>query len=133
MSRRKRDLFTVDKFSCRTEHVARTKERVTKNKRLLKSVEKTVQEINGNDDETVSKLLSAFLSTSQPQVPIRPPNRSVEAEKREEDRNGSPGIVSKDQEYETIETQRPMFQNPAVEKYLDESMRKALKKYKNYG
>jgi len=38
----------------------------------------------------------------------------------------------KDQKYEINEIQKPVFQNPAVEKYLNESMKKTLNRYKNH-
>lgn len=103
---------------------------MTKNKCLLKNVEKVIREMSGNDDETLSKLLSAFVSTDRSKEPTL---HHLEVEKSREHQNGSSAIILKNQEHETVETLKSMFQNHAVEKYLNESMRKALKKYKNYG
>lgn len=99
--RTSKDLSNVDTFNCRTDRVARTKKRVTRNKCLLKNVEKVIEEISGNDEETLSKLSSGFHSTNQSKDPIS--NHLVE--KRKEHRNGPLVIISKNQEHETVETQ----------------------------
>lgn len=42
---------------------------MTRNKGLLKNVEKIIEEINGNHNETLSKLSSAFFSVNRPKQP----------------------------------------------------------------
>ncbi|XP_014487971.1 PREDICTED: tubulin glycylase 3A-like isoform X2 [Dinoponera quadriceps] len=112
-----------------TDHVARTKECVTENRCLSKNIEKVIEKMNGSNDETLSKLLSAFSSTSQ----SKEISNQLKVEKRTKHQNGSPIIISKNQEYKTDKIWKSMFQKSAVEKYLDASMKKTLMRYKNYG
>lgn len=90
----------------------------------IRTVKKIIQKMNENDDEISSK---KFLTFSSKKPLGHSGNKHPQLDKYEEHQ-----ILSvTNSKYQTDEIQKPIFQNPAVEKYLNESMKKTLKRYKN--
>lgn len=118
-------LFNVT-FDHKTDKLTKTKKHVARNKRLLRTVEEFIQEINRNDEEALLKSSPTFLPKHHlEELAFKPP----ELEKYKEHQKKFLA-KSKNQEYETVKIWKPVFQNPTIEKYLNESMKETLNKYK---
>lgn len=93
---------------------------------MLRIFEKVTQKMNKND-EVLLKMLSTVSSKNQLEYSnVKYPQLDKRSESDKEHQK-LPIVNSKNQ---TDELQKPIFQNPAVEKYLNESMKKTLKRYK---
>lgn len=93
---------------------------------MLRIVEKVTQKMNKND-EVLSKMLSTVLSKNQLEyLNVKHP----QLDKRSGSDKEHQKLPIANSKYQTDEIQKPIFQNPAVEKYLNESMKKTLKRYK---
>lgn len=90
----------------------------------IRTVEEIIQKMNENDDKVLSKTLSTFPSKNQLGYSDA---KHPQLDKYKEHQK----LSVTNSRYQTDEIQKPIFQNPAVEKYLNESMKKTLKRYKN--
>lgn len=78
------------------------------------------------NDEALSKMHSTVPSKNQLKYSNVKYSQLNECSVSDKEHQKLPIANSK---YQTDEIQKPIFQNPAVEKYLNESMRKTLKRY----
>lgn len=76
------------------------------------------------NDEVLSKMLSTVPSKNQLEYAKHPQlDKCSVSDKHQK-------LPIANLKNQTDEIQKPIFQNPAVEKYLNESMKKTLKRYK---
>nr|XP_033323435.1 uncharacterized protein LOC117218848 [Megalopta genalis] len=95
-------------------------DRIDRNRRLLKSIE-----------EVISTLTETRMNTESKPC-IEPSNKPAKTNLVDEilDRGRSKHLADISNETETVPVQRPFFKNPRLERELDESMRKAVTKYR---
>lgn len=112
----------VSAFDCRRDNTRDKTKKHIRNKRVKKKIEEFTRSKSKNDEKIFPpKSQSECLDFKHPQL----------EECKEQERKLFT-TFSKDQKYEIDEIQKPIFQNPAVDKYLNESMKKTLNRYKNH-
>lgn len=122
MSRQTSKKFSnISALDSRSNNSTRIKEQAIRNKCVLRTVEDVIQKMNKNDDKIISKTFPTFPPKNQ----LRYPNFKHPPLDKCKDNDQKLSVNSK------YKIQKPIFQNPAVEKYLNESMKKTLKRYKN--
>lgn len=126
MSRQTNKKFSnISAFDSRSNNSTRIKEQAIRNRCVLRTVEEVIQKMNKNDDKVLSKTLPTFSSKNQSEHP------DFKHPQLDKCKDNDQKLSVTNSMYQTDEIQKPILQNPAVEKYLNESMKKTLKRYKN--
>lgn len=107
--------------SIRGSDNTRAKKHVVRSKRGLKKVEKLIRGTNKNDKVVFPSDRLEYLNFKHSHL-----------EECKELERELPATFPSVREYEIDEIQKPVFQNPAVEKYQKESMRETLNRYRNH-
>lgn len=126
MSRQTNKKFSnISAFDSRSNNSTRIKEQAIRNRCVLRTVEEVIQKMNKNDDKVLSKTFPTFPQKNQSGHP------DFKHPQLDKCKDNDQKLSVTNSKYQTDEIQKPIFQNPAVEKYLNESMKKTLKRYKN--